>query len=181
MGWRTCGLLQSASNGPAAERAQYVDPQVHLSRRFENGSRYVPLEALIAAVVGAVYLVETAGKTEHMLLAAQSDAAMLTKAVLPSILFDVGHGAPQRRFCNRQDTMIRSVAMGIIIKFVEDTSSEGNWATHLRTSRPKEKWSGDVAEPPTMRDLVHGSGGRARGRTYRQAVAAPTAPFGEPP
>ena len=102
MGWRTCGLLQSASNGPAAERAQYVDPQVHLSRRFENGSRYVPLEALIAAVVGAVYLVETAGKTEHMLLAAQSDAAMLTKAVLPRILFDVGHGAPQRRLWKRQ-------------------------------------------------------------------------------
>jgi hypothetical protein len=133
MGWSACGLLDRASNRPAAERAQYVVPQVHLSRRFENRSRYIPLEALIAAVVGAVYLVETAGKTEHMLLAAQSDAAMLTKAVLPSILFDVGHGAPQRRFWKRQVTMIRSVAVGIIIKFVEDTSSEGNCATELRT------------------------------------------------
>jgi hypothetical protein len=128
-------LLYRVANRPATERTQYVVPQVHLFQRFEYGSRYVPLEALIAAVVGAVYLVETAGKTEHMLLAAQSDAAMLTKAVLPSILFDVGHGAPQRRFWKRQVTMIRSVAVGIIIKFVEDTSSVGNWATELLPPR----------------------------------------------
>jgi hypothetical protein len=76
-------------------------------------------------------MVETTGESEHVLLTAQLDAAMLTKAVLPRILFDVGHGTPQRISQKLEMTMIRGKRAAIIIELVANILSAGNWATDL--------------------------------------------------
>jgi hypothetical protein len=52
MGWRACGLLHSASNRPAAERTQYVVPQVHVPHgsaggRLDEAGHVQPLEAMM--------------------------------------------------------------------------------------------------------------------------------------